>query len=89
MESLYQYAWLIPVLPLIGATLVGIGLISVNQTTNKLRQLNAVFIISLLGVSTVLSFAILWSQIQGHPAYTMMFEWASAGRFSSQYGLYH
>jgi NAD(P)H-quinone oxidoreductase subunit 5 len=47
MESLYQYAWLIPVLPLIGATLVGIGLISVNQTTNKLRQLNAVFIISL------------------------------------------
>ena len=67
MESLYQYAWLIPVLPLIGATLVGIGLISVNQTTNKLRQLNAVFIISVLGISTVLSFAILWSQIQGIP----------------------
>jgi NAD(P)H-quinone oxidoreductase subunit 5 len=86
MESLYQYAWLIPVLPLIGATLVGIGLISVNQTTNKLRQLNAVFIISLLGVSTVLAFAILWSQIQGHPAYTMMFEWASAGDFHLSMG---
>jgi len=86
MESLYQYAWLIPVLPLIGATLVGIGLISVNQTTNKLRQLNAVFIISLLGISTVLSFAILWSQIQGHPAYTQMFEWASAGNFHLSMG---
>jgi len=27
MEAIYQYAWLIPVLPLFGAMLVGLGLI--------------------------------------------------------------
>ncbi len=86
MDSLYQYAWLVPVLPLIGAMIVGSGLISFNKATNRLRQLNAVFIISLLGASMVLSFALLWSQIQGHPTYTNMFDWASAGNFHLQMG---
>jgi NAD(P)H-quinone oxidoreductase subunit 5 len=57
MEPLYQYAWLVPVLPLVGATLVGAGLISFNEVTNRLRQVNAVLIISTLGASMVLSFA--------------------------------
>jgi len=86
MEPLYQYAWLIPVLPLIGAMLVGMGLISFNKATNSLRQLNAVFIISLLGAAMVLSFALLWSQIQGHPAYTYTLEWAAAGNFHLSMG---
>ena len=81
MEPLYQYAWLIPVLPLAGAMLVGLGLISLNAATNKLRQSVAIFIVSLLGASTVLSFALLWSQIQGHETYTFYFEWAAAGNF--------
>lgn len=81
MEPLYQYAWLIPVLPLAGAMLVGLGLISLNAATNKLRQIVAIFIVSLLGASTVLSFALLWSQIQGHETYTFYFEWAAAGNF--------
>jgi NAD(P)H-quinone oxidoreductase subunit 5 len=68
MDKLYQYAWLVPVLPLFGATIVGIGLISFNQATNKLRQGNSIFIVSLLGVSMVLSFALFWSQFQGHGA---------------------
>jgi len=78
---LYEYAWLIPALPLLGAALVGIGLISVNNVTNKLRQLNAVVILSLLGVATTMAFALLWSQIQGHAPYTRSFEWAAAGSF--------
>lgn len=81
MDSLYQFAWLIPVLPLGGAFLVGLGLISYNKQTNALRQLNAAFIVSLMGAAMVLSFSILWSQIQGHDPYLMTFEWASAGAF--------
>src|SRR4028119_1213337 len=81
MELLYQYAWLIPVLPLAGAMLVGLGLISLNKATNRLRQLNAVLIISLLGVSMGLSFALLWSQIHGHEPFTRTLEWAAAGNF--------
>jgi NAD(P)H-quinone oxidoreductase subunit 5 len=81
MESLYQYAWLIPVLPLLGAMVIGIGLISLNKATNSLRQINAVFIVSILGAAMVMSFAILWSQIQGHEAFTRTIEWAAAGDF--------
>jgi NAD(P)H-quinone oxidoreductase subunit 5 len=86
MELLYQYAWLIPVLPLVGAMIIGSGLISLSQATNRLRKLNAVFIISLLGTAMVLSFALLWSQIQGHETYTRMFEWAAAGNFHLKMG---
>jgi NAD(P)H-quinone oxidoreductase subunit 5 len=81
MELIYQYAWLITALPLAGAMLVGLGLISFNKATNDLRQLNAVLIVSLMGVATALSFGLLWSQIQGHPSYTYSLEWAAAGNF--------
>ena len=86
MEVIYQYSWLIPVLPLLGAMIVGIGLISFNQVTNNLRQLNAALIISLMGGAMGLSIALLWSQIQGHPTYTHVFEWAAAGNFHLSMG---
>jgi NAD(P)H-quinone oxidoreductase subunit 5 len=86
METIYQYAWLIPVLPLFGAMLVGLGLISVSEVTNRLRQLNAVIIVSLLGGAMALSIALLWSQIKGHPTYTYTLEWAAAGNFHLNMG---
>lgn len=86
MEPLYQYAWLIPVLPLVGAMIVGLGLISFNQVTNGLRQLNAILIVSFLGAAMVLSFGLLWSQLQGHDSYQYLLEWASAGSFHLQMG---
>ncbi|NET42847.1 NAD(P)H-quinone oxidoreductase subunit 5 [Okeania sp. SIO2B3] len=86
MEALYQYAWLIPLLPLLGAMVVGLGLISYSQGTSNLRRGSAIFIVSLLGTAMVLSFAILWSQINGHETYTQMFEWAAAGDFRLSMG---
>jgi NAD(P)H-quinone oxidoreductase subunit 5 len=86
MEAIYQYAWLIPVLPLFGAMLVGLGLISLNQVINSLRRPSAVLIISLMGVAMGLSFALLWSQIQGHAPYTRTLEWAAAGNFHLSMG---
>ncbi len=86
MEPLYQYAWLIPVLPLLGAMVIGIGLISLNKLTNNLRQINAVFVLTLLGASMVLSFGLLWSQFQGHEAFTYTLEWATAGDFHLSMG---
>ncbi|AFY37731.1 NADH dehydrogenase subunit L [[Leptolyngbya] sp. PCC 7376] len=86
MEPLYQYAWLIPVLPLLGAMIIGIGLISFNKFTNNLRQLNAVLILSLIGASMTMSFALLWSQWQGHEAFTYTLEWAAAGDFHLRMG---
>jgi NAD(P)H-quinone oxidoreductase subunit 5 len=86
MEQLYQYAWLIPVLPLFGAMLVGVGLISFNKATNRLRKPISTFIVSLIGAAMVLSFGIFISQFQGHAPYTQMFEWAAAGDFKLSMG---
>ena len=86
MEPLYQYAWLIPVLPLLGATLVGFGLISYSRATSNLRQGSAIFIVSLLGTAMVLSFVLFWSQVNGHETYTQMFEWVAAGDFKLSMG---
>ena len=81
MESLYQYAWLIPVLPLLGATLVGLGLVSYGDVVNRARSVSSIFIVSLVGVTMVMSFALLWSQLQGHEPYLQIIDWASAGDF--------
>jgi NAD(P)H-quinone oxidoreductase subunit 5 len=81
MEPLYQFAWLIPVLPLATAMVIGLGLISFNQATNKLRRLNALFVIAGLAAAMAYSLAILWSQYNGHAPYLQTFEWASAGSF--------
>ncbi|MEM8641400.1 MAG: NAD(P)H-quinone oxidoreductase subunit 5 [Cyanobacteria bacterium P01_G01_bin.54] len=87
MESfLYDFAWLIPALPLLGAAVVGIGLITFSQTVNQLRQLNAALIMTFLGVTVAMAFGLLWSQLQGHPAYSRSFEWAAAGDFHLSMG---
>jgi NAD(P)H-quinone oxidoreductase subunit 5 len=86
MEALYQYAWLIPVLPLAGATMVGLGLLAFGKVTNQLRQVNSIFIVSLLGAAMVLSFALLWSQFHGHAPYQTMIDWAAAGDFHLSMG---
>ena len=86
LEALYSYAWLIPVLPLLGAAIVGVGLISYSDATNKLRTPSSVFIVSLIGAAMVMSFGIFWSQWNGHEPYSFMFEWASAGDFTIQMG---
>ncbi len=86
MEAIYQYAWLIPVLPLAGAMIIGSGLISFSKVTNSLRRPSSFFIVSLTGAAMVLSFALLWSQYHGHDSYNRMIEWAAAGDFHLSMG---
>jgi NAD(P)H-quinone oxidoreductase subunit 5 len=86
MEPIYEYAWLIPVLPLAGAMIVGLGLISFGKVTSSLRQVSSVFIVSLTGAAMTLSFALLWSQYHGHEPYNRMIEWAAAGDFHLSMG---
>ncbi|MEL6940532.1 MAG: NAD(P)H-quinone oxidoreductase subunit 5 [Cyanobacteria bacterium J06598_1] len=86
VEAIYQYVWLIPVLPLLGAAIVGTGLISYNDATNKLRKPVAAFIVSIIGAAMSLSIMVLVSQLQGHAPYTYLIEWASAGDFHINMG---
>jgi NAD(P)H-quinone oxidoreductase subunit 5 len=86
MDFAYQYAWLIPLLPLAAALIIGTGLITFNKSTNKLRSLWSVLSVSATGGAAVIAFNLLWSQIQGHTPYTYTFEWAQAGLFHLNMG---
>ncbi|SBO44846.1 NAD(P)H-quinone oxidoreductase subunit 5 [Cyanobium sp. NIES-981] len=86
MPSTAELAWLIPVLPLAGACLVGLGLISFNRTVNRLRKPVALLLISCVGAAAVLSFALLAEQLAGAGPTEVLFNWASAGTFNLQMG---
>jgi NAD(P)H-quinone oxidoreductase subunit 5 len=79
-------AWLIPLIPVLGACVTGLGLLSFNRTINRLRKPVAWFLISCVGASAVLSFAVLIEQLGGAAPREVLFDWASAGSFSLQMG---
>ena len=86
MPSAAEVAWLIPLLPLVGAIVVGLGLISFNRTVNRLRQPVALLLISCVGGSAALSYSALFEQLKGAGSYTSLFNWASAGSFNLEMG---
>jgi NAD(P)H-quinone oxidoreductase subunit 5 len=86
MDFAYQYAWLIPLLPLAAALIIGTGLITFNKSTNKLRSLWSTLSVSATGGAMVMAINLLWSQIQGHDPYLLTFEWAQAGSFHLNMG---
>ncbi|KAF0653126.1 NAD(P)H-quinone oxidoreductase subunit F [Cyanobium sp. Copco_Reservoir_LC18] len=86
MPAASELAWLIPVLPLLGACLTGLGLITFNRTVNRLRKPVALLLITTVGMAAVLSFAILAEQLAGAGATEVLFDWAGAGTFHLQMG---
>ncbi len=81
MPSAVDIAWLIPFLPLLGAVATGLGLISFNRTINRLRKPVAWILLTCVGASAVLSYAVLFEQLAGTPSIERLFVWASAGSF--------
>ena len=86
MPSAAELAWLIPVLPLLGACITGLGLISFNRTVNRLRKPVALLLISCVGAAAVLSYAVLAQQLAGAGPTEVLFTWATAGSFNLQMG---
>ncbi len=86
MPSAAELAWLIPVLPLAGACLVGLGLISFNRTVNRLRKPVALLLITCVGAAAALSYGVLAEQLAGAGPTEVLFNWASAGSFNLQMG---
>ena len=77
---------MIPLLPLIGAAITGLGLISFNRTFNRLRKPVALLLLTCVGIAAVLSYAVLAEQLAGAGAREVLFNWASAGDFNLQMG---
>jgi len=86
MPQASEIAWLIPVFPLIGAVLSGLGLISINKKINNSREIVSVGLISFVGISAVISYKALIEQINGYQSVEKLFVWASAGDFTIPMG---
>ncbi len=86
MPQASEIAWLIPVFPLIGAVLSGLGLICANKKINNSREIVSISLLSLVGVSAVLSYKTLIEQIHGYQSVEKLFVWASAGDFTIPMG---
>ena len=70
MPQASEIAWLIPVFPLIGAVLSGLGLISINKKINNSREIVSIGLISFVGISAVISYKALIEQVNGCLLYT-------------------
>ncbi len=86
MPQASEIAWLIPVFPLIGAVLSGLGLISINKKINNSREIVSVSLISFVGISAVISYKALIEQVNGYQSVEKLFVWASAGDFTIPMG---
>ena len=86
MPQASEIAWLIPVLPLIGAVISGLSLISINKKINSLREYVAIGLLSFVGASAVISYKALFEQINGYRSVEKLFVWASAGDFQIPMG---
>ncbi len=86
MPQASEIAWLIPVFPLIGAVLSGLGLISINKKINNSREIVSVGLISFVGISAVISYKALIEQVSGYHRVEKLFVWANAGDFTIPMG---
>ncbi len=86
MPQASEIAWLIPVFPLIGAVFSGLGLICANKKINNSREIVSISLLSLVGVSAVISYKTLFEQINGYQSVEKLFVWASAGDFTIPMG---
>ena len=86
MPQASEIAWLIPVFPLIGAVISGLGLISANKKINNARKIVSVTLISFVGISAVISYKALIEQVNGYNSVEKLFVWASAGDFTIPMG---
>ncbi len=86
MPQASEIAWLIPLFPLIGAVLSGLGLISINKKINNSREIVSVGLISFVGISAVISYKALIEQINGYQSVEKLFVWANAGDFTIPMG---
>jgi len=86
MPQASEIAWLIPVFPLIGAVLSGLGLISINNKINNSREIVSISLISIVGISAVISYKALFEQINGYQSVEKLFVWANAGDFTIPMG---
>nr|YP_009363441.1 NADH-plastoquinone oxidoreductase subunit 5 [Androsace bulleyana]ANA11045.1 NADH-plastoquinone oxidoreductase subunit 5 [Androsace bulleyana] len=86
MEHTYQYAWIIPFVPLPVPVLIGVGLLLFPSATKRLRRLWAFSSVLLLSIATILSINLSIQQISSSSIYQYVWSWIITNGFSLELG---
>nr|UFA47933.1 NADH-plastoquinone oxidoreductase subunit 5 [Physospermopsis nana] len=86
MEQTYQYAWIIPFLPLPVPMLIGAGLLLFPSATKSLRRMWAFQSVLLLSIVMIFSINLSIQQINGSSIYQYVWSWIINNDFSLELG---
>nr|YP_009439168.1 NADH-plastoquinone oxidoreductase subunit 5 [Hildaea pallens]ATG82160.1 NADH-plastoquinone oxidoreductase subunit 5 [Hildaea pallens] len=86
MEHTYQYAWVIPLLPLPVIMSMGFGLFLIPTATKNLRRVWAFPSILLLSIAMIFSVHLSIQQINGSSIYQYLWSWTINNDFSLEFG---
>nr|YP_009640395.1 NADH dehydrogenase subunit 5 [Chionanthus quadristamineus]QBS51066.1 NADH dehydrogenase subunit 5 [Chionanthus quadristamineus] len=86
MEQTYQYAWIIPFVPLPVPMLIGVGLLLFPTSTKNLRRMWAFPSILLLSIVMIFSINLSIQQINSSCIYQYVWSWTINNDFSLEFG---
>nr|UGC02251.1 NdhF [Aponogeton desertorum] len=86
MEHTYQYAWIIPLLPLPVTMLIGLGLLLVPTVTKNIRRIWSFYSVLFLSIAMVFSVNLSIQQINGSFIYQYLWSWTINNDFSLEFG---
>nr|YP_010287093.1 NADH-plastoquinone oxidoreductase subunit 5 [Hydrocharis chevalieri]UKT61107.1 NADH-plastoquinone oxidoreductase subunit 5 [Hydrocharis chevalieri] len=86
MEHTYQYAWIIPFLPLPVTMSIGFGLLLAPTATKNLRRIWAFYSVLFLSIAMVFSIHLAIHQINGSFIYQYLWSWTINNDFSLEFG---
>ncbi|KAI3951973.1 hypothetical protein MKW92_033792 [Papaver armeniacum] len=86
MEHTYQYAWIIPFVPLPVPIAIGVGLLLVPTTTKNLRRFWAFLSVLLLSIVMLFSIDLSIQQMNGSSIYQYLWSWTINNDFSLEFG---
>lgn len=86
MEYIYQYAWIIPLLPLPVTMSIGFGLLFVPTATKNIRRIWAFYSVLFLSIAMIFSFNLAIQQINGSFIYQYIWSWTINNDFSLEFG---
>nr|YP_010936397.1 NADH-plastoquinone oxidoreductase subunit 5 [Yamazakia viscosa]WKW54850.1 NADH-plastoquinone oxidoreductase subunit 5 [Yamazakia viscosa] len=86
MEQTYQYAWIIPFVPLPVTMLIGVGLLLFPTATKNLRRMWAFPSILLLSIVMIFATNLSIQQINSSSIYQYVWSWTLDNDFSLEFG---
>nr|YP_009776189.1 NADH dehydrogenase subunit 5 [Bacopa monnieri]QJA26514.1 NADH dehydrogenase subunit 5 [Bacopa monnieri] len=86
MEQTYQYAWIIPLIPLPVPMLIGVGLLFFPAATKNFRRMWAFPSILLLSIVMIFSINLSIQQINSNSIYQYVWSWTLNNDFTFEFG---